>query len=88
MTEKEMPPKKEDDAGKQSESSAPAARGDHKHRRHGYRGYPNNPEVGGDIHVGTGFAGIGPVGGTSSSRPSILGDKTRKSVEDLEEDGK
>ena len=58
----------------------------HKHRKHGYRGYPNNPKIGGDIHVGTGFAGVGPVSGASSSGSDILGDKTRKSVEELGEE--
>jgi len=40
-----------------------------KPRRHGYRGYPNNPEIGGDVHTGSGFAGVGStdrsIGGSS-----------------------
>jgi hypothetical protein len=56
-------------------------------RRHGYRGYPNNPEIGGDIHTGTGFAGVGPGGGEGTSRESSLfGDKTQESVEEIKEE--
>lgn len=60
----------------------------HKSRKHGYRGYPNNPDVGGEVHAGTGFAGVGSTeraGGGSS----IISEKTRESVEELgEEDQK
>jgi len=56
----------------------------HKHRRHGYRGYPNNPDIGGDIHTGTGFAGVGPGGATGNPRKSsFFPDKTQESVEEL-----
>ena len=58
----------------------------HKSRKHGYRGYPNNPDIGGDIHVGTGFAGVGPAGSTASSGSGLIGEKTRESVEELGED--
>ena len=48
------------------------------HRRHGYRGYPNNTDVGGAIHSGTGFGGAGTSG--------IFTEKTREDVEELGED--
>jgi len=59
-----------------------------KSRKHGYRGYPNNPEVGGNVHAGTGFGGVGSTerGGGGSS---VISEKTRESVEELgEEDEK
>ena len=59
----------------------------HKSRRHGYRGYPNNPDIGGDIHTGTGFAGVGPGGATGTPRESgIFTEKTQESVEELGEE--
>ncbi len=67
----------------------PEPAGDHeheKHRKHGYRGYPNNPEIGGDIHAGTGFGGVGSTAGSSSSGSGILSEKTRESVEELGEE--
>lgn len=58
-----------------------------KSRKHGYRGYPNNPEVGGDVHAGTGFAGVGSTErGPRGS--SVIGEKTRESVEELGEEEK
>ena len=57
-----------------------------KHRKHGYRGYPNTPEVGGGIHVPTGFAGVGAPGDAGSSESGIISEKTRESVEELEEE--
>lgn len=57
----------------------------HKSRKHGYRGYPNNPDAGGDVHAGTGFAGVGSTErGTRGS--SLIGEKTRESVEELGEE--
>ena len=56
-----------------------------KSRRHGYRGYPNNPDVGGDVHAGTGFAGVGSTE-RGSGGSSIIGEKTRESVEELGEE--
>jgi len=57
-----------------------------KPRRHGYRGYPNNPGIGGDIHTGTGFAGVGPGGAEGPARESdIFTDKTREAIEELKE---
>ncbi len=47
-----------------------------KHRRHGYRGYPNGPSAGGDIHWGSGFAGIGSMSGPPGSS-GILTERTR-----------
>ena len=88
MTPKDPPSKAE--AGKKSESKpgTSGARKHDKHRKHGYRGYPNKPEIGGDIHVGTGFSGAGPLGGAGSSDSRIVGEKTRESVEEIEEDKK
>ena len=58
-----------------------------KPRRHGYRGYPNNPEIGGAIHTGTGFAGVGPGGAEGpGGKSSIFTDKTQESVEELKEE--
>ena len=54
-----------------------------KSRKHGYRGYPNKPDIGGNIHTGTGFAGVGPTGGAGTSGSSLISDKTRESVEEL-----
>ena len=60
--------------------------GEHKHRKHGYRGYPNNPEIGGGIHIGTGFGGVGSGDSELPARSSMLTEKTRESVEELGED--
>jgi hypothetical protein len=86
-----MTPKDEDpnqDTAKKSESKTqiPGRPKHQKHRKHGYRGYPNKPEIGGDIHVGTGFAGAGPVGSAGSPGRGIVPKKTRESVEELEEE--
>ncbi len=59
-----------------------------KQRKHGYRGYPNNPDIGGDIHVGTGFAGVGPGGTTGAPGSGLITDKTREAVEELGEEEK
>ena len=53
-----------------------------RRRRHGYRGYPNNPELGGRVHHGTGFAGVGTIG-TVGASGSIFTPKTEESVEEL-----
>jgi hypothetical protein len=45
-------------------------------RKHGYRGYPNGPSAGGEIHWGSGFAGIGAMSGPPGSS-SILTERTR-----------
>jgi len=52
----------------------PASR--RRHRKHGYRGYPNGPSAGGDIHWGSGFAGIGAMNGPTG-RSGILTERTR-----------
>lgn len=69
---------------KTSETSAETA-GVHRHdkrRRHGYRGYPSNPQLGGRIHTGTGFAGVGATGGLESGA-SVFTPKTLESVEEV-----
>ena len=60
----------------------------HKSRKHGYRGYPNNPDIGGDIHAGTGLGGVGSTerGSTASRESSVISEKTRESVEELGEE--
>jgi hypothetical protein len=86
MTTKD--PTSEQDKAKNTESK-PEPEAVHKHnkrRKHGYRGYPNNPSIGGDVHMGTGFAGVGPTGGAGSSGSSILTDKTRESVDEGDEE--
>jgi hypothetical protein len=47
-----------------------------RRRRHGYRGYPNNAK-GGEIHWGSGFAGIGSMGG-SAEGSGLLTERTRE----------
>jgi hypothetical protein len=58
------------------------ARAPEKRRKHGYRGYPNNQAVGGGIHMGSGFAGVGTTtpGDTGLSGSGIIGEKTRASA--------
>jgi hypothetical protein len=54
-----------------------------KRRKHGYRGYPNKPAVGGDVHTGSGFGGAGSV--TRSGTPgdkSVISERTREDVEE------
>jgi hypothetical protein len=46
-----------------------------RRRRHGYRGYPNNPKSG-EVHWGSGFAGIGSMKGPVGSS-GILTERTR-----------
>jgi hypothetical protein len=60
-----------------------------KHRRRGYRGYPNNPSTGGDIHWGKGFSGIGPAGTSGSSGlPSsgIITERTREDASKVDDE--
>jgi|KBSMisStaDraftv2_1062788.scaffolds.fasta_scaffold78400_3 hypothetical protein len=47
-----------------------------RRRKHGYRGYPNGRSTGGDIHWGSGFAGIGAMNGSTGSS-GILTERTR-----------
>ena len=52
-----------------------------RRRKHGYRGYPNRPSAGGDIHWGSGFSGIGPAGASGSAGlPSagVISERTRQ----------
>jgi hypothetical protein len=58
-----------------------------KRRRHGYRGYPNNSSAGGDIHFGSGFAGVGsagPTGGSGLLKSGVITERTREDAEDTE----
>ena len=79
MSQEDETPKKETAREIETEPDPP------KRRRHGYRGYPNKPDIGGDIHTGTGFAGVGSTGGGSQGS-NIFTDKTRESVEELGEE--
>ena len=65
MAPKDVPPGDPKDAPpeKKSESAEPE-REHRKSRKHGYRGYPNNPSVGGNVHIGTGFGGAGSTATT------------------------
>ena len=86
MTPKETPPKVEIIKKKTEPEPEPAGVHEHdRHRKHGYQGYPNNPALGGDIHMGTGFAGVGPTG-AGSSGSGIISEKTQESVEELKEE--
>ena len=88
MTPKdETPPKIEVIKKKATSNQEPA--GEHAHakrRKHGYRGYPNKPEIGGAIHSGSGFAGVGSTSGAGASGSGILTEKTREGIEELEEE--
>jgi hypothetical protein len=69
---------------KKIETDAEAA-GVHEHdkrRRHGYRGYPNNPDVA-PVHHGTGFAGVGSTSGPAAGSGSVFTDTSTESVEEL-----
>jgi hypothetical protein len=79
MTPKDLPPEKDTPSKTEPESKPAGAKEHQKRRKHGYRGYPNKPDRSGEIHGGTGFAGVGPFGSTSRSG-SIISDKTRESV--------
>jgi hypothetical protein len=87
MTPKDETPPKVEVIKKKTQSEEEPA-GVHKHqkrRKHGYRGYPNKPDVGGAIHTGTGFAGVGSTG-ASASGSGVITEKTRESIEELEEE--
>ena len=88
MTPKDLPPEKDFPSKTEPESKPAGVKEHQKRRKHGYRGYPNKPDRSGDIHGGTGFAGVGPIGSTSRSGSGIITDKTRESVEDLEDEEK
>lgn len=91
MTPKNSSPNEnEEEIVTKKAESDPEPAGEHGHRKrrkHGYRGYPNNPEIGGAVHMGTGFAGVGPTGGAGPSGSGLISEKTRESVEELGEDG-
>lgn len=55
-----------------------------RRRKHGYRGYPNNPKSG-EIHWGSGFAGIGSISGPVGSS-GILTERTRNHAKRKTED--
>ena len=61
--------------------------GERKHRKHGYRGYPNQP-AGGGVHTGSGFGGVGSTsgdGGSGLSDSGIISERTREDAENDEE---
>lgn len=68
---------KKDAVSKAPEPAEPAL----KRRKHGYRGYPNNAGSG-DVHWGSGFAGVGstssPSGGTGVLTERTKDDAARK----------
>lgn len=84
-TKDDAPPKIEIIKKKPKAAPEPGVHEHDRHRKHGYRGYPNNPSVGGDIHTGTGFAGVGPTGADSPGS-GIITEKTRESIEELGEE--
>ena len=88
MTPKDKDPNQDTAAKNDKKPGTPGVQKREKHRKHGYRGYPNKPDAGGDIHVGTGFAGVGPVSGASASGSDILPKKTREAVDDIEDEEK
>lgn len=57
-----------------------------KPRKHGYRGYPNNPEIGGSVHAGTGFAGVGSTDRSEGGSSGLFTEKTQESVEEIKEE--
>lgn len=69
---------------KTPQSPPPEPTPSRKRRKHGYRGYPNNPSVGGDIHFGSGFAGVGapgPTGGSGLLKSGVITERTREDAE-------
>ena len=88
MTTKDTPSEEPKPNEKKSEfdDETPGVHEHDKHRRHGYRGYPNNPDIGGEIHTGTGFTGAGPLSGGSSSGSDVFTDKTQEDVEERDEE--
>ena len=83
MSPKDMPPEDKFLKPEPEESEEPEH---HKSRRHGYRGYPNNPDIGGNVHAGTGFAGVGSADRGTAGQSGIISEKTRESVEELGEE--
>lgn len=60
-----------------------------RRRKRGYRGYPNNPSAGGDVHWGSGFSGIGPAGASGSpGLPSsgIITERTREDASNVDDE--
>jgi hypothetical protein len=60
-----------------------------RRRKHGYRGYPNNRSGGGDIHWGSGFAGIGSFDGSGSAglpNPGVITERTRMDAARVEDE--
>jgi hypothetical protein len=90
MSPKDTTPNVDIDVQKKKPAAEPDPAGLHRHdrrRRHGYRGYPNNSTVGGGIHSGTGFGGVGSTAGAGSPPGSgIITDRTKESIEELEEE--
>jgi len=89
MDKKESPPN-QDPAKTPEPKTEDEDRREHRtYRKHGYRGYPNNPDVGG-VHFGTGFAGVDPPGGIGVGLPKsgVLTERTREDVEDTAEEEK
>ena len=82
MAAKDMPP---EDKSLKPEPE-PEELEHHKSRKHGYRGYPNNPDIGGDVHAGTGFAGVGSTERGPGGGSGVISEKTRESVEELGEE--
>ncbi len=80
MNQEDEAPKKETAGNTETESEP------RKSRKHGYRGYPNKPDIGGSIHTGSGFAGVGSTSGAGTSGSNVISDKTRESVEELGEE--
>jgi hypothetical protein len=54
-----------------------------KRRKHGYRGYPNNPAAGGDVHSGSGFGGAGSVSRSGNPMDNkVITERTREDVDE------
>src|SRR5262249_49271868 len=84
---KESAMEPDDETKSESEPEDTATQEHRKPRRHGYRGYPNNPQIGGKVHSGSGFGGVGSTTpGGNLGESSVVGEKTRASVEELGED--
>ncbi len=72
---------------KDDPNAAPAPEPRRKHRKKGYRGYPNNPSVGGDIHAGRGFGGVGVAGATGGAglvKAGVISERTRDDAEEAD----
>lgn len=55
-----------------------------RHRKHGYRGYPNTGGAG-DVHTGSGFGGAGSI--SRSGTPGdggVISERTRDDAEEKE----